>query len=429
MDSTVTAPQNPVGARAAFRRFLRVVHPVEGPAIELETRLVVGRAPGKGQLTLDDVRASRAHFELTISDELSAVRLRDLGSKNGTLLNGQRIESEYLHGSAVIRAGDTLLVFSECAPPPDGARPAVPAGCSPALTYAHHVADRVAPLSLPVLVRGPTGAGKELIARRIHRASGRRGPLVSVNCATFGRELLASELFGHVPGAFTGARGRRDGLFVRAAGGTLFLDEIAEMPLEQQPALLRAVQEGRVRPVGSDAEVPVDVRVVAATHQDLEALVQAGRFREDLLARLAGVTVELPGLAERRAEVLPLFREFSGGLEPTIDAAEALLAYTWPRNVRELQHVAAAAAAFARGDRIDIGALPAAVQRAIRRAPEGETASLQREDWERLLREHGGNVSTVARHLGRSRQQVYRRLRALGIDPDRFRPDTRCPPS
>ena len=292
------------------------------------------------------------------------------------------------------------------------------------------LADRAAASDLPVLILGATGAGKELLARRIHERSGRRGELVAVNCATFNRELLGSELFGHVKGAFSGAAGPRKGLFQRADGGTLFLDEVAELPPDQQAALLRVVQEGRVRPVGADRERPVDVRIVAATHRDLEVRQREGRFREDLLSRLSAVTLRLPGLAERREEVLPLFREFLGGGAPplTTAAAEALLLYGWPRNVRELQQAAQGARLFApEVEAIDLALLPMPVQRAAgpQAAPEEAAAAPGRPTRAELaarLAEHGGNVAAVARALGEHRQQVYRWLERFGLDPADHRP-------
>jgi DNA-binding NtrC family response regulator len=243
---------------------------------------------------------------------------------------------------------------------------------------------------------------------------------VVVNCATLNRELLGSELFGHVKGAFSGAESSRNGLFLEASGGTLFLDEIAELPLDQQPALLRVLQEGRVRPVGSDRETPVDVRIVAATHQDLRSLDRDGRFRSDLYARLAGLTIELPGLAERRSEILPLFRGFFGPGSPplSLKAAEVLLAYEWPRNIRELMHLAGQLALFGRLEKIERSALP---KEMMESAPEGERGAPSRERIEQLLAEHGGNVAEVARALGTHRQQVYRWLRQFKLDAKSFR--------
>ena len=418
--TTRTAPIPTPGATQGTRRYLVVLHPEPGSPIPVEGRTVVGRGGRRTDLALDDDLLSRAHFEVKPATSADVYRLRDLGSKNGTLVDGRRVEEAFLCDGSIIRAGQTLLVFVERVPPIDA--PAVPARRSTALTWAEAEADRVAASPLPVLVRGPTGAGKELIAQRIHAASGRAGPLVPVNCAAIAPELLHSELFGHVRGAFSGSASDRDGLFRAAHGGTLFLDEIAELPTEQQPALLRVLQEGRVRPLGSDREVTVDVRVVAATHEDLQVRVDQGRFRLDLLARVAGATIDLPGLATRRGDILPLFREFLGvDVELTADVAEMLLVYDWPRNIRELQHVAERVRPFAQGDvSLPAAALPAEVQRAVR-ATSTANEGPDREALERLLETHEGNVARVARALGLSRQRVYRQLEALTIDPAAYR--------
>ena len=428
--TTLTSTRTAVLASRPRLHCLTRIHPESDHPQPIDRTLVLGRSPGAGHWQLDDRRTSRRHFEVApVRGDVDAVRLTDLGSKNGTFADGVRVETAYLEPGTVIRAGDSIFVYEAVPAPADGGLP-LERGVSLPLLYAQDRARALAPLDVPVLVRGPTGAGKERIAGLLHTASDRTGALVSINCATFGAELLASELFGHVAGAFSGARTARDGLFVSAAGGTLFLDEIAEMPLEQQPALLRALQERRVRPVGSDRERAVDVRVIAATHRDLRAAVEAGRFRGDLYARLAGAEVQLPGLAARRADVMPLFRLFvaAGGEAPPIDAdaAEALTLYDWPFNVRELQHAATAARVEAAASgRIDLSVLPLEVSAEhaarLRAALPPEEMPLDRDTLERALRTHRGNVAAAARGLGRTRQQVYRKLQLLSIDPSRFR--------
>ena len=350
------------------RRFFTVVYPalhISAPLADAGLR--IGRTSENGQLALDDDRASRKYAKLArVNTDVSLLAIADLGSKNGTFLNGVRIQREVLRGCAVIRIGETLIVVNEIRPPPDNAPLAPEFGKSMALTYAEHCTAVAAATPLPVLITGPSGAAKDRLAKRIHRLSGRPGPLISVNCATFSSELLASELFGHKKGAFSGANSSRDGLFVTAQNGTLFLDEIADLPLTQQAALLRALQDKRVKPIGADHEIAVDVRIVAATHRDLRNLVDTGEFRGDLYARLAGITVPLPGLADRREDILPLFRMFlEEDLPLSPDAAEALLIYDWPFNVRELQHAAQRARAFAKhAGRVDLGLLPTEVQSA-----------------------------------------------------------------
>ncbi len=208
--------------------------------------------------------------------------------------------------------------------------------------------ERIAPLPATVLIEGETGTGKELVARRIHARSGRRGAFVAVNCGAIAPELLESELFGHRRGAFTSAHQGRDGLFVAAAGGTLFLDEISEMPLAMEVKLLRALEESAIRPVGADREVPVDVRIIASTQHDLHDRVREGRFREDLFYRLNVIHVVLPPLRRRAGDIVRLAEHFSGiasvqaGLPPAVlDGAvrDRLTAHAWPGNVRELRNL------------------------------------------------------------------------------------------
>ncbi len=382
----------------------------------------MGRDPEGDGLRVEDNRMSRVHFELRPVDEYGVLRVQDLDSKNGTFVDGARVERDFLRVGGILRAGDTLFTYEAC-PPLSRETLSCAADEAVARAYAYALVAQVAPARLPILLSGPTGAGKELLACHAHEASGREGDFVALNCATLPRELFASELFGHRRGAFSGAHANRQGLIVRANGGTLFLDEIAELPAEQQPALLRVLQDGRVRPLGADEDIEVDVRLVAATHQDLDALEREGRFRGDLLARLEGIKVELPGLAERRADILPLFELFLEGRHPIpAETAEALLRHAWPKNVRELQHLATRFRLLLdEGDPLVLALLPKEVQDAVATDEQRAAGALERTEAEALLREHRGNVSKVAKAVGQSRQAVYRRLQALGLDVEAFR--------
>ncbi len=443
-----TAP-SPTRARRKGRRTAHALTAVYGAPWRRSlgpAGLVLGRATtdaagarelGPTGIGIADDEISRRHVELTYVESSDAFRIQDLGSTNGTFLNGVRIDTDYLSPGDVVRIGATLLVYGQAPVAPGFDADAVAVGESIGRRNAEYLADVAAPGDTPVLVRGPSGAGKERLARRLHEQSGRRGPLVALNSGSLHREMIGSELFGHVKGAYSGAHGARAGLFAAAEGGTLFLDEIAELPLEQQPMLLRALQEKRIRPLGSDVEQPVDVRVIAASHQDLEACVRAGTFREDLFARLAGVVIELPGLAARREEILPLFRGMVGeGAPPlALDAAEALLLYGWPRNVRELEHAAQQVRLFMRHvPEIDADLLPPSIgggpgeaspspaSPAPEAALDGPPAAMpSKDELIALLRAHGGKVAGVARALGRHRQQVYRMLEAHQVSPDEFR--------
>jgi two-component system response regulator HydG len=294
--------------------------------------------------------------------------------------------------------------------------------------------DRVADSEASVLITGESGTGKELVARALHQGGPRRaGPFVAVNCAAVPAPLLESELFGHVRGAFTDARGARAGLFARAGGGTLFLDEIGDMPLELQPKLLRALQERRVRPVGSDEEIPFDVRVVSATNQDIETAVEERRFREDLYYRINVVHLDLPPLRSRGADVLLLAQHFIERLAPVAGkpikglsaaAAEKLVAYAWPGNVRELMNCVERAVALARYDQIAVDDLPEKI-RTYRRShvlvSSDDPAELIRmEEVERryilrVLEAVSGNKSQAAQILGFDRATLYRKLERYGV--------------
>lgn len=298
----------------------------------------------------------------------------------------------------------------------------------------------VASKALPVLILGETGVGKELVAEEVHRQSGRTGAFVAVNCSAISPQLAESELFGHAVGAFTGAVRRTEGLFLTARAGTLFLDEVGEMPLEVQPKLLRALAKGEIRPVGSAEVLHADVRVVAATHRDLLAAVEAGTFRGDLLARFQAWTLTVPPLRARLEDVLALASRFLDRLDPesalTPDAAEALLLHDWPYNVRQLEQILSVAAVRAREGLIRREHLPPELTSRLRdRAfPPSPTASAPpiellaardrpptREELCLLLERTGGNMAQVAELFGRDRRQIYRWAERLGVDPETFR--------
>jgi transcriptional regulator with PAS, ATPase and Fis domain len=383
----------------------------------------LGRASGPHCICLEDPSVSRMHAEVQLNDD-GLLSVADRGSRNGTFVNGQPIQQSSIDGPAVLRLGDCLLVHTQITVPPLAGDFAPTGEWSLSWSLSTHLADIAARARLPVLIQGPTGAGKEILAQRIHAGSGRTGPLCPLNCGAISAELIASELFGHEAGAFSGAKGHREGLFVSAHRGTVFLDEVGELPLEQQPALLRVLQEGTVRPVGSDRERPVDVRVVAATHRGLFDLVEEGRFRRDLYYRLAGFDVGVDGLAGRKDDVLRLFDRFSEGLPLAPDAAEALLLHDWPGNVRELK-------ALAEKLRLVAGAgpvLPAHLPDAFHRRSARSEARTPRREAEptaeeliALLQRHRGNVASVGRDLGKHRQQVYRWLRKFGLDATQYR--------
>ena len=310
-------------------------------------------------------------------------------------------------------------------------------GESDAMRTLRRLVDRVAVSEASVLIRGETGTGKEVVARAIHSRSPRAGkPFVALSCAALPEALLESELFGHVRGAFTGANERRPGLFLQATGGTLFLDEIGEMPMALQVKLLRVLQERSVRPVGGDREVPIDVRILSATHRELEEAIAEGRFREDLWFRLNVIQLDIPPLRDRGHDVLALAQRFvqefaqrSGGTVRGIspEAARRLLAWSWPGNVRELRNCIERAVALTTREEIGVEDLPPRV-REIATQP-GSTAVLTAgvlEPLAELERRHvlhvldavGGRRGEAARILGLDRKTLYRRLNEWAVRAD-----------
>ncbi len=309
-------------------------------------------------------------------------------------------------------------------------------GGSAVMKKVFDLVDRVAQSDASVLITGESGTGKEMVARAIHRRSARsQAPFVAINCAAVPENLLESELFGHVKGAFTDARSARRGLFAQAQGGTLFLDEVGEMPIALQPKLLRAIQDRTVRPVGADTETPVDVRIVAATNRDLETAIDERRFREDLYYRLNVIHIPLPPLRARGNDTLLLAQQFLtrfaaqsqksvAGL--STEAAERLLSYVWPGNVRELQNAMERAVALTRFDTISVDDLPDKI-RSYRRshvliAAEDPSELVPLEEVERryilrVMEAVAGNKTLAAQVLGLDRKTLYRKLERYAGGP------------
>jgi two-component system response regulator HydG len=314
-------------------------------------------------------------------------------------------------------------------------------GTSPPMRALFQLIARVGVTDVSVVIQGETGTGKELVARAIHAASSRRvGPFVALNCAAVPPALLESELFGHARGAFTDATSARQGLFVEASGGTLFLDEIGEMPVEMQAKLLRSLQERKVRPVGSNTEIGFDARIVTATHRDLEAEVDEGRFRQDLYYRINVVRIDVPPLRERGHDMLMLASHFlrsasarsgKGVGQLAAQAAERMLSYDWPGNVRELENCIERAVALARFDHVTVEDLPEQIRAYhpdrfdVKADSIDELISLDqlaKRYIERTLKVLGGNKARAAQMLGLDRRTLQRKLEGLEgsgpVDPD-----------
>jgi transcriptional regulator with GAF, ATPase, and Fis domain len=421
-------PRGPLPARALLHVLYTPRTPLPGRTALLHEGDVcsIGRNVTAPDVLLDDPCSSRVHARITWNADQGAFRLEDAGSANGTFVNGRRVQAQTLADQDVIRIGDSLLVHDE----------------RRVMDRLRERALRVAVTALPVLIVGETGTGKEVMARFVHERSGRRGQLVPLNCAALPRDLAAAELFGHTRGAFSGAGQARPGLFASASGGTLFLDEIGDLSIDLQPALLRTLQEQTVRPVGSDREVAVDVRVIGATNVDLQAAILANQFRADLHARLAQAILVVPPLRERRSEIPGLLRGFADeqdrALGFTPDALECLLLGSYRYNVRELKALLGEFFAVAKADTLDLAHLiearPELAQLVALRPPTGreagpgsgvanlaQPAAAERDRLSRLLDSHGGNISAVAKQLGKPRAQIYRWLRRFGLSPGQHR--------
>jgi DNA-binding NtrC family response regulator len=380
-------------------------------AVDSSLPIVVMTAWGSVDVAVEAMRrGARDFIEKPWENERLLSVLRSQVALARALRRGQRLEAE----NRLLRAHERPALVAE----------------SPAMRRVVELVTRVAPSDANVLVTGEHGTGKDVVARTLHALSPRAdNALIAVDLGGLSEGVFTAELFGHVRGAFTDAKTDRVGRFELADGGTLFLDEIANIPLAQQPALLRALETREIQPVGSPRSRRLDVRVVSATNADLEAAVAEGRFRADLLYRLNTVHVHLPPLRERREDILPLAMHFLGRYAERYDrgggealdfepaALRALETHAWPGNVRELSHVVERAVLLARGPRVRVDDL-ALARPATNAPPRLEDLPLEEVERilvERVLRRHGGNVSRAAAALGLSRAAFYRRLEKHGL--------------
>ncbi|MBX3222120.1 MAG: sigma 54-dependent Fis family transcriptional regulator [Labilithrix sp.] len=400
--------------------------------------LVIGRDPACG-LVVDESGVSAMHAELTAT--ASGVRLRDLGSKNGTWVGDLRVSEALLTKSTAFWVARTQLRFevarTQKVELPEIERFGPLYGTSAAMRDVFRRLERAAPTELTVLVQGETGTGKELVAAALHDASKRKGgPFVVVDCGAIAPTLAEATLFGHEKGAFTGATTTRLSPFIEANGGTIFLDELGELPLDVQPKLLRALAERRVKRVGSNTYEDFDARVVAATRRDLEAAVNQGAFRSDLYFRLAQVRTHVPALRQRLDDVPGLIKVILADLgakdawrrvsRATLDR---LLRYDWPGNVRELRNAVAVALALADdGEQLDIAGAVGLKAAPAKGKPVDVTANRGYHDAKREALHHferayfaqlvdatDGNIAEISRRTGLQRTHVRKYLRLHGL--------------
>ncbi len=399
---------------------------------------VVGRNEAC-DIVLDDRKVSAVHMELVATER--GVRVRDLGSRNGTFIGDTRVGEVYLMKPTIITVGESALNFVPTEPEavdiPEVAQFGPLVGVSQGMRAVFERCRKAAPTDLTVLILGETGCGKELVAAAIHQASSRANkPFVVVDCGAIPPTLAESALVGHERGSFTGAVDKRISPFVEADGGTIFLDELGERPVDVQPKLLRALAEQRIKAVGSNSYRPVNVRVIAATRRDLVREVNAGTFRSDLYFRVAQLRIELPALRERTEDIPALTRKMITDLgDPsaysriTNDSLERLMRHDWPGNVRELRNVIAVALAFGKDGPIDLASHLAPMSsaasestptrgRTFQDAKREVLARFEREYFTALYAECNGNVSEIGRRAAMERAHVRGYLRRHGIgDP------------
>jgi len=333
--------------RTAPRSYSLQVLGQAGQAVPLGARAVIVGAHSSSDLVLSDPQVSRRHAEIAMTPD--GVRIRDLGSTNGTWWQGTRIGEVVVPAGATVKFGETQVRIAAAdapsLPPSDRDHFGQMAGNSVAMRELFAVLEMASPSDATVLIEGESGTGKELAAQAIHDASVRAaGPFIIVDCSAISENLIDSHLFGHVKGAFTGAERDRKGAFVEASGGTLVLDELGELPLSAQAKLLRALEAQTVQPVGADRPVKVDTRVIAATHRDLARMVAAKEFRFDLFYRLAVVHIALPPLRDRLEDlphlIATLYKRRGGDPGPIDgDNLDKMRRYAWPGNIRELRNV------------------------------------------------------------------------------------------
>jgi DNA-binding NtrC family response regulator len=410
----------------------------EGRTFEPTTEcLVIGEHPS-ADVVLKDPAVSRFHCEIILSPSTASVR--DLGSKNGTVVNGVRVAQAPLEDGAIITVGNTKLRFQRQS---GAARIALSGrdrfgtvvGRSPAMRAVFALCEQASASDATVLIEGETGTGKEATAEAIHKESARGdGPFIIVDCGAIPPQLLESELFGHERGAFTGAVANRKGAFQAASGGTILLDEIGELGLELQPKLLRVLERREVKPVGGNHYTPVDVRVLAATNRNLREEVTARRFRSDLYYRLAVLRIRVPPLRERKEDLPLLLEHFLQTLGPqhrnesralrSHEFMSELRRHTWPGNIRELRNYierCLATRAQPSPQELDVAVEAAAeplkidITQPLKSAREAWVSEFERRYLAEILKHHDDNITVAARAAGVDRIHFYRLLWKHGL--------------
>lgn len=422
-------------------KLLVVSGPLTGHEFVVNTETFTLGSGKNNDLVIEDATVSRRHCEINLTTDGYAIR--DLGSTNGTYVQGVRIQSAFLGTGTEFHLGETRLVFCplqelhefKISPSHSFGRLL---GESTAMRHVFYLAEKFAPTDSTVLIEGETGTGKEVLAEELHKHSKRKDkPFIVIDCASLARELVASELFGHAKGAFTGAMTDRTGAFEAAEGGTVFLDEIGDLSPELQPQLLRVLEKREVRRVGSNIPKPIDVRILSATNRKLQQEVNAGRFREDLYFRLSVVHIHIPPL-QKRPEDVPILaeyflRDFLGDaaedhIKSLHQAERSLRQHTWPGNVRELRNVIERVTHSDR-DELDFTSFlyperEAGKKRVMDRVSADRPFKVLKQEIIQefelayiadLLKKHDGNVSQGAKQAGIERAYLQRLVRKYGL--------------
>jgi transcriptional regulator with GAF, ATPase, and Fis domain len=428
---TVARPVDSTESMLQLRRMRVIEGPDTGAVFQLDpnapSRILLGTSPACS-IRLTDPTVSRRHAALEPTGR--RYRLTDLGSTNGTFVDGVAVVEALLRGGEVVRFGSSAMraeadaegEVPEVTPLPSAMRFGRVVGASVAMRRLYPLCERLAKAPVPVIIEGETGTGKEVLAESLHEVSGRKGPFVVFDCTAVSPNLMEATLFGHEKGAFTGAVGSHVGLFEEADGGTLLIDEIGDLDLPLQAKLLRVIDRSELRRVGGRGSIRVDVRVLAATRRDLDKAVAAGHFRDDLFHRLAVARVELPPLRERHGDVVLLARQFAKEITGSIDVLTPEVVarfseYAWPGNVRELRNAVARIVAL--GDTLEQARWPARATSAAPPASGGDwldgilasnpafpiarrkvIEEFERRYVERIVAAHDGNVSQAARASG-----------------------------
>jgi DNA-binding NtrC family response regulator len=421
-----------------------------GNKITLNKNLIKVGKRESNDLVLADKAVSRNHFEIEYQSD--SFLLRDLGSTNGTYLNGSRVKEAYLSPGDIIKVGNTMVEFVAFDEKVQ-IEPSIKeefgdmVGKSRKMRQIFSILEKIAPTQATVVIEGETGTGKDLVARAIHEHSARKQkPFVVFDCSAVAPNLIESELFGHEKGSFTGAVKARAGVFEAAMGGTVFLDEIGELTAELQPKLLRALEQREIKRVGANTPVKIDVRVICATNRNLRKEVDEGRFREDLYYRLSVVKVSLPSLRERPEDIPIIIERFlsrgrynrlpDDSLKVTRvedDALKALARFEWPGNVRELSNVVERAVSFVEGDTISkshldfiFAEMSHGEERTERMVVDADlpfkdakqqvVESFEKEYLVELMKHYGGNLSKAAREAKIDRKHLRNLLKKYNID-------------